>query len=57
MATVLFDACPVVPGARRLDWELDDPTGRPIDEVRALRDEIARRVGALLEELSAGEAS
>ena len=45
------DECPVVPGARYLDWDLDDPAGRPIEEVRATRDEIGRRVGALVEEL------
>jgi arsenate reductase (thioredoxin) len=45
------DSCPVIPGRRYLDWELPDPKGRPIDEVRDLRDEIARRVGALVAEL------
>lgn len=45
------DACPVVPGKRYVAWQLPDPKGRPLDEVRALRDDIARRVGALLEEL------
>jgi protein-tyrosine-phosphatase len=45
------DACPFVPGTRYLDWDLPDPKGRPIDEVRALRDEIAGRVDALLAEL------
>jgi arsenate reductase len=45
------DACPVVPGVRYLDWELPDPHGRPLDEVRAIRDEIARRVDALAAEL------
>ncbi len=38
------DACPVLPGKRYLDWELPDPAGAPIEEVRALRDEIERRV-------------
>ena len=38
------DACPYIPGKRYLDWELEDPKGRPIDEVRATRDEIERRV-------------
>jgi arsenate reductase len=47
------DACPVVPGKRYLDWELPDPSGRPIDEVRSIRDEIDRRVRALLGELVA----
>jgi arsenate reductase len=41
------DACPVLPGKRYLDWELPDPAGRSLDEVRALRDEIERRVAEL----------
>ena len=45
------DACPVYPGKRYLDWELDDPADRPIAEVRPIRDEIDRKVRALLEEL------
>ena len=45
------DECPYVPGTRYVDWELEDPKGRPIDEVRATRDDIARRVDALLDEL------
>jgi len=45
------DACPVYPGKRYLDWELPDPAGRPIQEVREIRDEIDRRVRVLLEEL------
>jgi arsenate reductase (thioredoxin) len=45
------DACPVFPGKRYLDWQLDDPAGRPVDEVRPIRDEIDRRVRALLTEL------
>ncbi len=45
------DACPVVPGVRYIDWELDDPQGCPPDEVRAIRDEIDRRVRALVHEL------
>jgi protein-tyrosine-phosphatase len=48
------DACPYIPGKRYLDWELEDPKGRPMDEVRATRDEIARRVRGLLTELDAG---
>jgi arsenate reductase len=47
------DACPFVPGVRYIDWELPDPAGRPIEEVRATRDEIARRVDGLLAELDA----
>ena len=45
------DACPVIPGVRYVDWELDDPRGRSADEVRAIRDEIARRVDLLVLEL------
>ena len=45
------DACPVVPGVRYVDWELDDPHGRPLDEVRAIRDEIAGRMERLLGEI------
>jgi arsenate reductase (thioredoxin) len=45
------DECPYVPGKRYLDWDLPDPAGRPLQEVRAVRDEIARRVDALLAEL------
>ena len=45
------DACPYIPGKRYIDWELTDPKGRPPAEVRAIRDEIARRVTKLLAEL------
>jgi len=45
------DACPYIPGKRYVDWDLPDPKGRPLDDVRAIRDEIARRVEALLNEL------
>lgn len=48
------DECPFIPGKRYIDWELTDPAGRPVDAVRATRDEIARRVGALLDELDGG---
>jgi arsenate reductase len=47
------DECPYVPGARYLDWDLPDPAGRSLEEVRATRDEIERRVRALVEELDA----
>ena len=47
------DACPIFPGKRYEDWELSDPAGKGPDEVRAVRDEIDRRVRQLLEELSA----
>jgi protein-tyrosine-phosphatase len=45
------DQCPYIPGKRYIDWDLPDPAGRPIDEVRATRDEIARCVDALIDEL------
>src|SRR3954470_10488795 len=45
------DECPYVPGKRYIDWDLPDPKDRPIDEVRGTRDDIARRVDALLAEL------
>jgi len=45
------DECPYVPGKRYLDWDLPDPKGRPLDEVRATRDEIRRRAGDLAREL------
>jgi arsenate reductase len=48
------DACPVVPGRRYLDWELPDPKGRPLEEVRDVRDEVRRRVEGLVRELDAG---
>jgi arsenate reductase len=47
------DECPYIPGKRYLDWDLPDPKGRPIDEVRRTRDEIERRTSALSAELSA----
>lgn len=48
------DACPVYPGKRYVDWELDDPAGRTLEEVRPIRDEVERRVRALLGELVPG---
>ena len=42
------DACPVLPGKRYVDWALDDPAGKPLDEVRRIRDEIAERVDGLV---------
>jgi arsenate reductase len=45
------DACPVVPGKRYVSWDLPDPKGRPLPEVRALRDDIAGRIERLLEDL------
>ena len=47
------DGCPVFPGKRYLDWELPDPAGKPVEEVRPIRDEIDRRVRALADELTA----
>ena len=45
------DTCPVYPGKRYLDWELEDPAGRPLDEVRPIRDQIRTLVEGLLAEL------
>jgi protein-tyrosine-phosphatase len=45
------DECPFYPGKRYLDWELADPAGKPIAEVRPIRDDIERRVRTLIEEL------
>jgi protein-tyrosine-phosphatase len=54
------EACPVYPGKRCVDWELPDPAGRPIEEVRPIRDAIDTRVRALVTEVgvnpSAGDA-
>ena len=41
------DSCPYIPGKTYVDWELDDPAGKGLDEVRAIRDEIERRVSSL----------
>lgn len=49
------DACPVYPGKRYLDWQLDDPGGKSLEEVRAIRDEIDRRVRQLLDEVGIAE--
>jgi len=48
------DACPVYPGTRYEDWEVEDPSGKDLETVRAIRDEIEERVDALLSELSRG---
>jgi arsenate reductase len=45
------DECPYIPGKRYVDWDLEDPKDMPIERVRELRDEIATRVEALIEEL------
>ena len=47
------DACPVFPGKRYLDWDLPDPAGLTVEQVRSIRDEIGQRVQALLAELDA----
>jgi arsenate reductase len=45
------DSCPFIPGKRYVSWQLPDPKGRSLDEVRAIRDDIEARVGELLAEL------
>jgi len=47
------DTCPVYPGKRYLDWDLPDPAGLPLDQVRPIRDQISARVRELISELSA----
>jgi arsenate reductase len=49
------DTCPVYPGKRYLDWELEDPAGLPIEQVRPIVEEIDRRIQALLAELLGGK--
>jgi arsenate reductase (thioredoxin) len=49
------DACPVYPGKRYLDWDLDDPAGQGVEAVRPIRDEIDRRVRALVDQLTTEE--
>lgn len=51
------DACPIYPGRRYLDWEIEDPVGKPIDRVRTIRDDIESRVRDLLSDLVPSEAS
>ncbi|HEX5407823.1 MAG TPA: arsenate reductase ArsC [Pseudonocardiaceae bacterium] len=46
------DTCPVFPGKRHLDWALDDPAGRTIDQIRPIRDEIERHVRTLIDEIA-----
>ena len=48
------DACPIFPGKRYEDWELEDPAGKDLDAVRRIRDEIEARVRLLLSELESG---
>ncbi len=45
------DACPIFPGKRYLDWDFPDPAGKPLDEVRPIRDDIEHRVRGLMAEL------
>jgi arsenate reductase (thioredoxin) len=49
------DACPVVPATRYLDWDLPNPAGRPLAEIRPIRDDIERRIVDLLSELAPGD--
>jgi arsenate reductase len=51
------DACPYVPGKRYVNWQLPDPAGRPVEEVRPIRDDIARRVESLVDELGRDRSS
>jgi arsenate reductase (thioredoxin) len=51
------DVCPVLPGKEYVDWQLEDPAGMPLERVRELRDEIARRVGALAGELDSARSA
>ena len=51
------DACPLYPGKRYVDWELDDPAGKPVEEIRPIRDEIGQRVRRLMTELDAKPAT
>ncbi|HEY1524038.1 MAG TPA: arsenate reductase ArsC [Solirubrobacteraceae bacterium] len=48
------DQCPVIPGRQYLDWELPDPAGQPLEEVRLIRDQIRRRIRDLVNQLDAG---
>jgi arsenate reductase len=48
------DECPYIPGKRYIDWDLPDPKGRTIEEVRAIRDDIRQRVDTLIQELGTG---
>ena len=50
------DTCPVYPGKRYLDWELPDPAGKTVAEIRVIRDEIDGRVRGLLAEILTGDA-
>ena len=50
------DECPYIPGKRYIDWDLTDPADKPLADVRAIRDDIRRRVGDLLVELDSRRA-
>jgi arsenate reductase (thioredoxin) len=56
VSTCSEEQCPVTPGVRRLSWELPDPKGRPLAEVREIRDEIRRRVEQLVADLDSDPA-
>jgi arsenate reductase len=49
------DECPYIPGRRYIDWDLRDPSGLPLAEVRTIRDDIARRIDGLMAELDGAE--
>jgi protein-tyrosine-phosphatase len=49
------DTCPIFPGTRHLDWDLDDPAGLTVEDIRPIRDEIERRVRALMRDLGIPE--
>jgi arsenate reductase len=49
------DQCPFIPGKRYIDWELSDPAGKTTDEVRAIRDEVSRRVDELVAQLDVAQ--
>ena len=51
VSTCSEEVCPVTPGVRRISWELPDPKGLPLDQVRTIRDEIRRRVESLVADL------
>ncbi len=52
VSTCSEEVCPITPGVRRISWELPDPKGLPLDEVRPIRDELERRVTQLADELA-----
>jgi arsenate reductase len=51
------DGCPYIPGKRYIAWQLPDPAGRPLDEVRAIRDQIAERIEELVGALDRAQAT